>query len=912
MESVMSSEFNRNAWHSLTLEELYERLGSGEGGLENAEISHRLEQQGRNTIRAERGASVLQIIGRQVHNPLIYLLLGAAGVSVLGGHVVDAVVIGVVVVLNTLIGAAQEWKADKALDALRSMAAPQARVLRDGHATEVSAEEIVPGDVLMLETGDRVAADARLLESSELQADESALTGESEPVHLRPGTRDEETPLADRTNMVWTSTAITGGRGRALVVATGMDTVLGRIAGDVQGTEREETPLQKRLARLGAILGFAGIGLACVVFLLGLFRGYEWLEMVLFSVAVAVSAIPEGMPAVISVTLALGVQRMAKRHAIIRRLPAVETLGSTTVICSDKTGTITRNEMTVTRLWTLNAAYEVAGSGFAPEGEIRRDDGNEELCPEARVLLRLGALNNNAEVAEEDREHGEGGEWVVRGTPTDGAILVVARKAGLSRKELEEKTPRLHEIPFSSENKYMASLHPDPDGEGRILYVKGGADRVLSFCTHAMVDGEKQDLTEELRARIEQANAEFADDALRVLAGAVRPMPADAESVVNDDAEDGLVFIGLWGLVDPARPEAIEAIAQAREAGIRVVMITGDHAATAAAIAREVGIASDDAPRAVTGAELDRMDDEALKQTAAEVNVYARVSPSHKLRILRALKSHGEIVSMTGDGVNDAPALKGADIGVAMGRTGTEVAKEAADMVLTDDDFATIMHAVEEGRAIYANLKRVVFFLITTNLGEIITLAVALLIGLPLPLTAVMILWINLVTDGACTIPLGIEPMHRDVLKQPPRAPNASILDRILLRRMFILAPLMALGTLGLFAYSLNNGGEARAMTIAFTTLAAFQWFHGLNARTSRVSIFSVGLFSNPWLWFGIGLAAVLQVLAVHTVFGQSVFKTVPLSLADWAAVLAVSSSILLVDEILKALGVHGRDGARS
>jgi len=453
----------------------------------------------------------------------------------------------------------------------------------------------------------------------------------------------------------------------------------------------------------------------------------------------------------------------------------------------------------------------------------------------------------------------------------------------------------------------MATLHPDADGEGKVLYVKGGADRVLSFCTHAMVEGEKKKLTDELRKRIEQANADFADDALRVLAGAMRFMDNGTESATNADAEEELVFVGLWGLVDPARPEAVEAIAEAKEAGIRVVMITGDHAATAAAIAREVGIDSEESPRAVTGAELDAMSDEELKQTVTEVSVYARVSPSHKLRILRALKSHGEIVSMTGDGVNDAPALKGADIGVAMGRTGTEVAKEAADMVLTDDNFATIIHAVEEGRAIYANLKRVVFFLITTNLGEIITLAAALMIGLPLPLTAVMILWINLVTDGACTIPLGIEPMHRDVLKQPPRDPGTGVLDRVLLRRMLILAPIMAIGTLGLFAHTLKSGNETYAMTVAFTTLAAFQWFHALNARTSRVSVFTAGLFSNAWLWLGIGLAVVLQVLAVQTGFGQSVLKTAPLSLADWGVILAVSSSILVVDEILKALGVHDR-----
>ncbi|MFO7904630.1 MAG: HAD-IC family P-type ATPase, partial [Pirellulaceae bacterium] len=402
----------------------------------------------------------------------------------------------------------------------------------------------------------------------------------------------------------------------------------------------------------------------------------------------------------------------------------------------------------------------------------------------------------------------------------------------------------------------------------------------------------------------------FGNHALRVLAGAVRHMPASTQTVTNEDAERELVFVGLWGLVDPARPEAVEAIAQAREAGIRVVMITGDHAATAAAIASKVGITRGDNPRAVTGMELDEMDDEQLGRTVAEVNVYARVSPSHKLRILRALKARDQIVAMTGDGVNDAPALKGADIGVAMGAAGTEVAKEAADMVLTDDNFATIVHAVEEGRAIFSNLRRVVFFLITTNLGEILTLVAALLIGLPLPLTAVMILWINLVTDGACTIPLGIEPRHGDVLKQPPRAPGSGVLNWTLLRRMMILAPVMALGTLGLFVYNLQIGTEARAMTAAFTTLAAFQWFHALNARTSRSSVFSVGLFGNPWIWLGIGVAAVLQVLTVHTTFGQSVFKTVPLTVLDWVTILAVSASILLLDEILKRFGVHGRDPA--
>ena len=882
-------------WHALDVEALYQRSGSGERGLDTDEIDHRIERYGANTLAAGAGPSLASVILHHIHQPLIYLLLAAALVSFVTGHAVDGSVILAVVALNTLIGVAQEWKADKALDALRDMAAPHARVLRGGHVVDVVAERVVPGDILILETGDRVAADARVLEATELRANESALTGESEPVRKAPGVLPEDTPLADRNTMVWMSTAITAGRGRAIVVGTGMDTTIGRIAGAVRDTSREQTPLQAKLARLGAMLGVAGVALAGGVFVIGLLRGYETLEMLLFSVAVAVSAIPEGMPAVISVTLALGVQRMARKRAIIRRLPAVETLGSTTVICSDKTGTITRNEMTAVRLWTLNGAYRITGSGFAPEGEIVREaHTGAGICPEAGMLLRIGALCNNALLTEKDNA------WSLQGTPTDGAILVASRKGGVSPEELDVRQPRIDELPFSSEKKYMATLHPDGGG-GRLLCVKGGADRVLSFCSHALLNGATVALTDALRARVAEANRLFAGEALRVLAGAIRTFPEGKAVIEAQDAEQHLVFVGLWGLMDPPHPEAIRAIGQAQGAGIRVVMITGDHAETACAVAREVGIQSGEG-RVLSGAELDALDDEALREAVGDVNVYARVSPAHKLRILQALKSRREVVAMTGDGVNDAPALKGADIGVAMGKTGTEVAKEAADMILTDDNFATIVHAVEEGRMIFSNLTRVVFFLITTNLGEILTLTLALVIGLPLPLTAVMILWINLVTDGVCTIPLGIEPLHWDALKQPPRKPGSGVVTAGMLRRVALLAPLMALGTLGLFAYALRHGTEAYAMTMAFTTLAAFQWFHAINARTSRVSVLSVGLFSNLWLWGGIGAAVVLQWLAVHTAAGRAVFKIVPLAPVDWLLIVGTASTIFVVDEAAKAI----------
>ncbi len=900
----MSSSGRRSpAWHSLAEPELLQEISSGEGGLKSSEVPHRLEQFGRNTLEADVGTSTVALVAHQLHHPLIYLLVGAAVVSAIAGHSVDAVVIGGVVALNTLLGAAQEWKADRALEALQRMASPQARVLRDGHAEEILAEDVVPGDVLLVETGDRVPADARVLEGADLAVDESALTGESEPVRKSAGVIEEKTPLADRSNMLWSSTAVTAGRGKAVVVATGMATALGEIAGQVRETTREQTPLQRRLARLGTVLGVAGLGLAGIVFLIGLFRGFELMEMILFSVAVAVSAIPEGLPAVISVTLALGVQRMARRNAIIRRLPAVETLGSTTVICSDKTGTITRNEMTVTALWTRRHSYSVTGSGFSPEGKIHREDERSaagELCREAEVLLQLGALNNNAELVRED------GAWRVRGTPTEGALLVAAGKAGIERAQLARKRERLAEITFSSDRKYMATLHPTADGEGAVAFVKGAPDRVIDFCTHVLDGGEVREITEEDRLAIEEAIEGFAARALRVVAGAVRELERGTSDLSEQDVEQGLAFAGLWGMVDPPRPEAIQAIADAQGAGIRVVMITGDHAVTAAAIAREVGITGH-GEQVITGRELAEMTDEELSERVRNVGVFARVTPADKLRILQALKAHGEVVAMTGDGVNDAPALKGADIGVAMGEAGTEVARESSDMILTDDDFATIVHAVEEGRVIFANLRRVVFFLITTNIGEIITLTAALAMGMPLPLTAIMILWVNLVTDGACTIPLGIEPMHWDVLKQPPRPPGEGVLTVPVVRRMLLLAPVMAVGTLGLFAYELRAGTSEHAMTVAFTTLAAFQWFQALNARSTRLSVLAVGVLSNRWLWAGLSLAVALQVVVVYTPLGHELFGTVPLAGEDWLRIVPVAASILIFDEVLKALGVHGK-----
>lgn len=890
-------------WHALPDEQVFERLVSSVSGLNQETAQQRLSEVGPNELTADEGSGALKLLARQVNTPLIYLLLGAALVSLLAGKGIDAAVILGVVVLNTLLGFIQEWRAEGALAALREMAAPHARVLRNGEGGEIVAPEVVPGDVLLLETGDRVAADARLISGEDLRINESALTGESEPVRKDPAVVDEQATVADRRNMVWMSTVVTGGRGRAVVVGTGMRTEMGAIAHEVRETGRDKTPLQERMHKLGMLLGGAGVVLAAVVFGLGLLRGYETMEMLMFAVAVAVSIIPEGLPAVVTVTLALGVKRMSERHAIVRRLPAVETLGSTTVICSDKTGTITANQMTVRRLWAGDETFEVTGEGYQPEGELRQVAGEplSELSPALQRLLRIGVLASNARLRQNDEGH-----WQAEGNPSEAALLVAAGKGGLASEQLRQDVERLAELPFSSDRKYMATLHEaENEGAGRVALVKGAPDRLLQYSTHILGDDGPLQIDDQWRDRIRGLIDQFAGEAMRVMAGAFRELPAETTKLQESDIETGLTLVGLWGMIDPPRAASHAAVLAAREAGIRPVMITGDHAATALAIARLVGITDGD--QVLTASDVEGMAAAELAAATLQAGVFARVSPAHKLKIMEALKAHGEVVAMTGDGVNDAPALKGADIGVAMGRSGTEVAREAADMVLTDDNFATIVDAVEEGRTIYANLRRVVFFLLATNIGEVLTLAGALMLGLDLPLTAVMILWVNLVTDGACTIPLGVEPRHWDVLKLPPRKPDEPIVNGSMIRRMLILTPIMAAGTLWLFWYQRQNGDLQHARTVAFTTLSAFQWFQALNARSQFQSVFAIGFFSNRWLLAGLGTAVIMQVLVVHTALGQWLFKTTPLTWQDWGWIVLVSSTIWIVDEMLKLLGVHGR-----
>lgn len=892
-------------WHAIDGTAALDQLGSSSKGLRDDEAQRRLAALGSNALTAEAASGPWRLIAHQLHNPLIYLLLGAAVLSLLAGKTLDVGVIVGVVLLNTALGFVQEWRAEGALAALRRMAAPHARVLRSGAIVDIASKDVVPGDILLLETGDRIAADGRLLSETDLRVDESALTGESDPAPKKAMRLDEATPVADRSNMVWMTTNITTGRGRAVVVETGMQTQIGRIAHQVRTSEREKTPLQKRMHRLGIVLGLLGIGWAAIIFGLGLLRGYASIEMLLFSVAVAVSAIPEGLPAVITVTLALGVRRMAARQAVIRRLPAVETLGSTTVICSDKTGTITTNQMTVRSIWAGGRTYHVSGEGYRPEGEIilETGEGDHRLSPDVVRLLSIGAMCNNAQIQHDD------GSWRAVGNPSEAALLVAAAKGGIDLEASADPSLRLGEVVFSSDRKYMATLHAREEGQGHTAFVKGAPDRLLQFASSILLNGRREPMDERRRSAFVAVQERMASDALRVMAGAYRELPDARDELRAVDVEQNLTLVGLWGIIDPPRAESAPAVAAAKGAGILPVMITGDHAVTALAIARQVGISEDG--DAVTGQDVERMDHDELAQAAIHSGVFARVSPAHKLKIMDALKQRGEIVAMTGDGVNDAPALKGADIGIAMGKAGTEVAKEAADMVLLDDNFATIIHAVEEGRSIYSNLRRVVFFLLATNLGEVLTLSSALLLGLDLPLTAVMILWINLVTDGVCTIPLGVEPRHSNVLKHPPRDPREPIITRTTLRRMALLTPLMTLGTLGLFILARQGNSLAYARTVAFTTLAAFQWFQTLNARSQDQSIFSIGLFSNRWVLVGLSAAITLQLVAVQTTLGAWLFGTEPLRIQDWIWIVLVSSSIWIADEILKLLRVDSRPARR-
>jgi Ca2+-transporting ATPase len=824
------------------------------------------------------------------------------------------------------MGYIQESRAESALGALRKMAAAQAHVVRDGQQRAVAATEVVPGDMLVVEEGDTISADARVIRSTALQTAEASLTGESLPVSKDTVAIPEDAALGDRHNMIFTGTTVTYGRGRAVVVATGMQTEMGRIAGMLRDAPTETTPLQRELARVGRLLGLTVVAIAVImvatIILVEHVRGFSALvDVLIFGVALAVAAVPEGLPAVVTAVLSLGVQRMARRQAIVRHLRAVETLGSATVIASDKTGTLTKNEMTVRAVVTASGRVSLGGIGYAPSGEVRRDDGGAIDGPlhlELERTLAVGDRANNAVVREEKSR------WSIQGDPTEAALIVAARKAGLSAEALAARLPRIGEVPFSAERKLMSTVHSDTERQERlVVFTKGAPDVLLGRCTQELVGDAPRPLTETRRAELRQVNDQLAGEALRTLGIAFRTVPADAfeHTEIDETIEQELVFAGLVGIIDPPRPEATGAVARAKSAGIRPMMITGDHPRTAQVIAADLGLADDG--RVVTGPEIERMSNEALGREVARASVFARVNPEHKLRIVQALRGQGAVVAMTGDGVNDAPALKTADIGVAMGVTGTDVSKGAADIVLADDDFATIVAAVEEGRTIFANIRKFLRYLLSSNLGEVMAMFFGVLLGksiglvpngalLVLPLQATQLLWINLISDGAPALALGLDPAEGGVMRRPPRPTGERVIPRGMWGGIVLIGATTAAATLFALDCALPGGlvagtGTMRyGQTMAFTTLALAQVFNVFNARSERESAFR-GLLSNRWLLGAVALTVLSQVAVIYVPFLQLAFSTVSLRGADWLRCLLYASAVLWVGEAGKLIRRMGR-----
>jgi len=873
-------------WHSLATEQVANELRSDPArGLTDAEAAVRLAERGPNRLAEKAPRAAWRKFLDQFRNFLVIVLIGAAVLAGTVGDLKDAMVIAIVVLLNATLGFIQEHRAEAALAALKNMLAPVARVRRGVRPTLLPAEQLVPGDLLLLEAGDRIPADARVLSAHAAEVAEAALTGESHPVGKTPAAVPVQAALAERHSMVYMNTVVTRGRIEAMVCATGMQTEMGKLAGLLAETAESTTPLKVQLDALARRLAAIAGAVVALMFALGLARGDGLVDTAMTAIALAVAAIPEGLPAVVTVTLALGMHRMARRRAIVRRLAAVETLGCTTVICSDKTGTLTVNRMTARRAWLLGRHFVVDGEGYDGRGRISAED--ETDTPDLRPLLLPAALCADSRIRD--------GELI--GDPTEGALLALAAKCGIDAESLAEQCPRIAEIPFESTHKFMATFHHD--GDVVRMWLKGAPDVLLARATRWITKDGEQPLDDAERVTIVDTNAAFANDALRVLALAGRAIPAGEFDPAGDLMAwaNELTIVGLVGLIDPPRSEARAAIATCRDAGIGVKMITGDHRSTAAAIARDLGLGG--AVR--EGRELEGLSGRALAELVEGSAVFARVSPEHKLAIVNALKSRGHVVAMTGDGVNDAPALKAADIGVAMGITGTEVTKEAATLVLADDNFATIVAAVKEGRTIYDNIVKFVRFQLSTNIGAILTVLGAPLFGLPTPFTAIQILWVNIIMDGPPAMTLGVEPARPGVMDQPPRAADASILTGRRMARLSLYGLTMAAGTLAAYAWGESrSGGHAYAVTLAFTTFVLFQFFNIFNARAEHDSAFGRQFFDNRRLWLALFGVVGLQFVVVHWAPAQAVFDTVDLTPADWALATLIASSVLLFDEIRK------------
>lgn len=867
-------------YHSKKIEEIFKELGTSKTGLTEKEAEKRLQKYSFNEIKQAKKISPIKIFLQQFHNILIYILIAAVIISIFLGKKDDAIMISILIIINALIGFRTEYKAEKSIEALKKLAGLKANVIRDGKEIEIDARKLVPGDIINLVPGEKIPADSRLIEIVELQTQEATLTGESLPVKKELTVLSDKCQIADMINMIFSGTIITSGKGKAVVTSTGMQSQIGKIAKMMEETVDELTPLQKKLVILGRRLGTAILAIVLIVFISGLVKGEPLLEFFIFAVALAVAGIPEGLPIVVTIGLSNGVQRMIKRNALVRNLPSAETLGSTTVICTDKTGTLTKNEMTVKKIYTNGKIIDVTGSGYEKKGEFLFNNKKINI-KELNLLLKIGALNNDANFD---------GKQVI-GDPTEAALIVSAAKAGIDKISIQKKYLRKDEILFTSERKIMTTMH-NINGEN-LAYVKGAPEVVLSSCNFIYENGKIKKLTEKRKNEILEINKKFANSALRVLGFAYKTV------LDKSRAEKNLIFVGLQGMIDPPRLEVKEAIKKCKRAGIKVVVITGDNEITAKAVANAIGIQG----KAINGQQLENIKN--LEQHVEEISIYARVNPEHKNKIVGALKKRGHIVAMTGDGVNDAPALKKADIGISMGLTGTDVSKEASDMILTDDNFASIVNAVEEGRGIYDNIKKFVEYLLSSNFGEILTIFVAIMIGLPLPLIAIMILWINLATDGLPALALSVDPEDPKIMERKPRRKNEKIISKPIIARMLIVGIVMMIGTLAVFNMYNPETNLVYAQTMAFTTLVFFQMFNVLNCRSEFESLFQIGIFTNMKLWGAILISVLMQILVVHLPFFNNKFHTIPLTPMDWIYVILVSSSVLIIVEIYKFIIVR-------
>ncbi len=918
------------SWHGLSVEETLSVLKTdASAGVSSSEAARRLEKYGPNVLPEAEPISPLKILLSQFKDIMVIVLIVAAVISAFIGHHrgtveewYDAIVIGIIVVVNALFGFFQEYRAEKSLHALKAMSSPRAEVIRDGRVITVDSSALVPGDIVILKAGAKVPADIRLIEAANLRVKEASLTGESSEVSKDPDTvLPEETYLGDRKNMVFSGSTVTYGRGAGCVVETGENTEIGKIAGMLQEPS-EPTPLQVKLEVMGKQIALAILGISVAIFLFGLVQGIDAVEMFLTAVSLAVAAIPEGLPAVVTISLALGLQRMVRRNALLRKLPAVEALGSATVICTDKTGTLTKGEMTVVEVRTPSSVYSVTGEGFSPEGEVRGHGGtvnfsagevNDNLL---YLMVETGVVCSDASLSENN------GKWEVMGPVTEGSIHVLARKLGLNPDEMRKEHPRIFELAFDSSRKMMTTVNAGGEGE-YIVHVKGAPERVIPRCSTIMTEAGPVEMDDRRRDEVLASAQMMASRALRTLSFARKSLSSDdalaLKSMTPEEAseflEHDLTFFGVVGIMDPPRPDAMAAIREAQQAGIKVVMITGDHQLTAESIASMMGIidgANSAQPASLTGVELDRMSDDELYDVIEETRVYARVSPEHKRRIVQALKKRGEIVAMTGDGVNDAPALKKADIGIAMGITGTDVTKEAADMVLLDDNFASIVHAIEEGRAIYDNIRKFVNYLLSCNSGEVMTMFLATMVFISpamMPfLLPIQILWMNLVTDGLPALALGVDPPDNDLMQRPPRRPDEKPITKEMFVRIALVGVIIAIGTLFTFWLEITEWGTsdnaiARARTVAFTTVVMFQMFYVLSSRSFRHTLFSIGPLKNRKLLAAVIISVLLQVAVIYIPPVSAIFRTVPLDLMDWVIIMAVSSSVFIIIESMKAVG---------